>query len=61
MGAEPAGWEPCLLAAAFEGTHLIVHEHQIDAIPRLSAMNLKKKARASFDARASYCSCRLTE
>ncbi len=60
MGAEPAGWALCLLAAAFEGAHLIVHEHQIDAIPRLSAINLKK-ARASFDARAFYCSCRLTE
>ncbi len=39
MGAEPAGWEPCLLADAFEGTHPIVHEHQIDAIHRLSEMN----------------------
>ncbi len=39
LGAEPAGWEPCLPAVAFEGTHLIVHEFQIDAIPRLSAMN----------------------
>ncbi len=42
MGAEPAGWEPCLLAVALEGTHLIFHAHQIDAIPRIIAMNLKK-------------------
>ncbi len=42
MGAEPAGWEPSLPAAAFEGTHLIVHEHQLDAIPRIYAMNQKK-------------------
>ena len=56
MGAEPAGWEPCLLAVAFEGTHLIVYEHQIDAIPRLSAMNLKKKgAYAPFLILLSTC------
>ncbi len=39
MGAEPAGWEPGLLAAAFEGNHLIVHAHWI---PRIFAMNQKK-------------------